>query len=64
MQISIEHPLAGAIPLVANPIRLSQTPPQYAAAPPRLGEHTRDVLTTLLKLDAATIDRLAAERII
>lgn len=64
MQISIEHPLAGTIPLVANPIRLSQTPPQYAAAPPRLGEHTRDVLTTLLKLDAATIDRLAAERII
>jgi crotonobetainyl-CoA:carnitine CoA-transferase CaiB-like acyl-CoA transferase len=64
MQISIEHPLAGAIPLVANPIRLSQTPPQYAAAPPRLGEHTRDVLTTLLKLDPATIDRLAAERII
>jgi crotonobetainyl-CoA:carnitine CoA-transferase CaiB-like acyl-CoA transferase len=64
MQISIEHPLAGTIPLVANPIRLSQTPPQYAAAPPRLGEHTRDVLTTLLTLDAATIDRLAAERII
>jgi crotonobetainyl-CoA:carnitine CoA-transferase CaiB-like acyl-CoA transferase len=31
---------------VANPIRLSETPIRYDLAPPRLGEHTREVLGT------------------
>ncbi|WP_017237832.1 CaiB/BaiF CoA transferase family protein [Streptomyces sp. SS] len=29
---------------VANPIRLDATPPSYRAAPPRLGEHTEELL--------------------
>ncbi|MFJ5831720.1 CaiB/BaiF CoA transferase family protein [Streptomyces sp. NPDC093089] len=32
---------------VVNPIRLDATPPSYRAAPPRLGEHTDDLLATL-----------------
>ncbi|MFF9852383.1 CaiB/BaiF CoA transferase family protein [Streptomyces litmocidini] len=32
---------------VAHPIRLDATPPSYRAAPPRLGEHTDDVLAEL-----------------
>ncbi|MEU3744109.1 MULTISPECIES: CaiB/BaiF CoA transferase family protein [Streptomyces] len=32
---------------VANPIRLGATPPSYRGAPPRLGEHTDALLTTL-----------------
>ncbi|MEX0168398.1 CaiB/BaiF CoA transferase family protein [Streptomyces sp. LMG1-1-1.1] len=32
---------------VVNPIRLDATPPSYRAAPPRLGEHTADLLATL-----------------
>ncbi|MFB6841345.1 CaiB/BaiF CoA transferase family protein [Streptomyces sp. NPDC056361] len=32
---------------VAHPIRLDATPPSYRAAPPRLGEHTDDLLATL-----------------
>ncbi|MFI1660011.1 CaiB/BaiF CoA transferase family protein [Streptomyces sp. NPDC020472] len=32
---------------VAHPIRLDATPPSYRTAPPRLGEHTDDVLSEL-----------------
>src|SRR6185437_11851784 len=32
---------------VANPIRLGATPAVYRSAPPRLGEHTREVLAEL-----------------
>ncbi|MGW8362709.1 CaiB/BaiF CoA transferase family protein [Streptomyces wedmorensis] len=32
---------------VVNPIRLDATPPSYRAAPPRLGEHTEELLAAL-----------------
>jgi crotonobetainyl-CoA:carnitine CoA-transferase CaiB-like acyl-CoA transferase len=32
---------------VASPIRLSETPVRYTMAPPRLGQHTQDVLAML-----------------
>ena len=64
MQISMPHPQAGEIPLVASPLRLSGTPVTYRRAPPRLGEHTREVLAELLDLDAAACSRLAAEGVV
>jgi crotonobetainyl-CoA:carnitine CoA-transferase CaiB-like acyl-CoA transferase len=39
-QIRMTHPVGGDIPLVASPIRLSETPVQYCRAPPQLGQHT------------------------
>jgi crotonobetainyl-CoA:carnitine CoA-transferase CaiB-like acyl-CoA transferase len=45
-------------PGVANPIRFSQTPIAYDKAPPKLGEHTASVLSNLLGLSDAEIDRL------
>jgi crotonobetainyl-CoA:carnitine CoA-transferase CaiB-like acyl-CoA transferase len=41
----------GEAPLVASPMRLSVTPPVYRSAPPRLGEHTREVLQERLGID-------------
>jgi crotonobetainyl-CoA:carnitine CoA-transferase CaiB-like acyl-CoA transferase len=35
------------VPTVANPIRMSLTPPTYRMAPPRLGEHTASALADL-----------------
>lgn len=55
MQIAMQHPVAGEIPLVANPIRLSATPVEYRRAPPMLGEHTDQVLAGDLELDHAVI---------
>jgi formyl-CoA transferase len=54
----IPHPRAGSTPVVANPMRLSDTPVQYRTAPPLLGEHTVEVLRERLGLDQAAIDAL------
>lgn len=52
MRLEMSHPVAGKVPLVANPIRMSETPVQYRHAPPTLGEHTEAVLGEWLALDA------------
>jgi crotonobetainyl-CoA:carnitine CoA-transferase CaiB-like acyl-CoA transferase len=54
-RITMTHPVAGEIPLVASPIRLSATPVQYRAAPPVLGQDTRAVLSEWLGLPEDTI---------
>lgn len=41
---------SGPATLVANPMRLSRTPPQYRSAPPRFAEHTAEVLHERLGL--------------
>ncbi|MFA7269279.1 MAG: CaiB/BaiF CoA-transferase family protein [Sterolibacterium sp.] len=64
LKIDLPHPLAGTVPLVANPIRLSETPVEYRRPPPLLGEHTRSVLTELLGVDAARLAALAAGKVI
>lgn len=64
LQIAMEHPSAGPIPLVANPIRLSETPVEYRMPPPLLGEHTKDVLRDVLGLGEARIAALTNDRVI
>lgn len=56
----LPHPTAGRVPAIAQPFQLSRTPCDYRAAP-LLGEHTHDILATLLGYDAARIASLAAE---
>jgi crotonobetainyl-CoA:carnitine CoA-transferase CaiB-like acyl-CoA transferase len=45
-------------PTVANPINLSATPVAYERAAPKLGEHTAEVLSTLLGIGAAKLSEL------
>ena len=59
------HPNRRALPIlivalqkvIANPVRLSETPPRYDMPPPLLGQHTEEVLTSL-GLDKAAIEAL------
>jgi len=53
-RIEMPHPLAKQLALVANPIRMSESPVQYRHAPPTLGQHTSEVLQDWL--DMATGD--------
>lgn len=55
------HPLAGSVPQVASPIRLSETPVSYRQPPPTLGEHTQTILANVLGLSADEIEQLARQ---
>ncbi|WP_286912809.1 MULTISPECIES: CaiB/BaiF CoA transferase family protein [unclassified Pseudomonas] len=58
LAVNLPHALAGSVPQVASPIRLSETPVEYRHAPPLLGEHTEVVLADVLGLDAGSLQRL------
>ncbi|MSO55249.1 MAG: CoA transferase [Rhodospirillales bacterium] len=47
MRIEMDHPLAGKVPLVGSPLKLSASPVAYHRPPPLLGEHTDEVLAGL-----------------
>jgi len=64
LQLELEHPVAGKVASVANPIRLSQTPIEYDQSPPLLGQHTDAVLQRILNLDADAIAELRNNAII
>ncbi len=63
MQFELPHPLAGSVPTVANPIKMSATPPRYSGAPPVLGQHTREVLQSL-GISSAELDALARDQVV
>jgi formyl-CoA transferase len=48
MRQSIEREDSGPMELVTNPVRYSATPATLRRAPPRLGEHTEEVLREVL----------------
>ena len=45
--VELEHPAAGLVRSIANPVRLSQTPVSYRLPPPMLGQHNAEVLIEL-----------------
>jgi crotonobetainyl-CoA:carnitine CoA-transferase CaiB-like acyl-CoA transferase len=47
MVVEMHHPAVGAIKAVGIPVKLEGTPGSVRRAPPRLGEHTREVLAEL-----------------
>lgn len=64
VRVDVPHAAGVSVPLVANPVMFSATPVSYELAPPRLGEHTREVLASVLELPPAEIDRLAGSGVV
>jgi formyl-CoA transferase len=58
MLIHIGHSEIGDLRLVGSPLKFSDTPVEYKLPPPRLGEHTEEVLKELLGYTAAQISDL------
>jgi crotonobetainyl-CoA:carnitine CoA-transferase CaiB-like acyl-CoA transferase len=52
------------VQVIANPVRLSETPADYRIPPPLLGEHTDTVLSERLGLDAEALAELRAKGVI
>ncbi len=61
----VQHPTAGTVKVIGNPLRFEgKYEDSRLEPPPLLGEHTREVLTNLIGLSDADIERLIADKII
>jgi crotonobetainyl-CoA:carnitine CoA-transferase CaiB-like acyl-CoA transferase len=64
MVAEMQHPSAGVVKGIKSAMHLSQTPLDGYTAPPRLGEHTREILTEILGYSASDFDRLARDNVV
>jgi crotonobetainyl-CoA:carnitine CoA-transferase CaiB-like acyl-CoA transferase len=55
---NIEDDHGFSVPSVRSPLGLSATPPSLRRAPPRVGEHSREVLQDLAGLDGEALEKL------
>ncbi|WP_018388253.1 CaiB/BaiF CoA-transferase family protein [Ancylobacter sp. FA202] len=64
LAINLPHPLGSTAPGVRNPLRLKDSPFDAPTAPPLLGQHTDEVLETLLGVNACELQALREAGII
>jgi crotonobetainyl-CoA:carnitine CoA-transferase CaiB-like acyl-CoA transferase len=64
--LRVDIPTATGVPcpVVASPMRFSETPVEYAVPPPTLGQHTQEILRDLLGKDQQAVTALAAKGIV
>jgi crotonobetainyl-CoA:carnitine CoA-transferase CaiB-like acyl-CoA transferase len=60
MAVEVDHPTAGRVRLPGIPVKFAGTPAAIQGPPPRLGEHTDDVLRTVLGFTDTDIAELRA----
>ncbi len=63
MIIELEHPALGMVKSLATPVHMSETPLVYRRHPPRLGEHTNEVMSEL-GLSGEAVSALRARGVI
>lgn len=64
MVVKMQHKSGQEIEVIANPVKLSATPPDYRSPPPVLGEHSEHVLGGLLGMSSAEIAALREKGIV
>ena len=64
MVLEMAHSSGQTVKVIANPVKLSETPADYRLPPPLLGEHTDAVLAERLGLDAAALAALREKKVI
>src|ERR1700730_14724802 len=58
------HSSGATVKVIANPIRLSETPAYYRLPPPLLGEHTVEILRDRLGLGETELTKLREQKVI
>jgi CoA:oxalate CoA-transferase len=64
MLVTVEQPGVGPVRIAGSPLRLSETPGRVVSHAPLLGEHSEEVLRTILGYDREQIETLKAEGVI
>ena len=64
MVLEMPHTSGQPVKVVANPVKLSETPADYRLPPPLLGEHTDAVLTERLGMDSKALVALREKKVI
>ena len=64
MLVEVDQPRVGKMRIVGSPIRLSETPGEVYAPAPLLGQHSEEVLRTILGYSAEDIRTLKDENVI
>lgn len=59
-----QHPFKNDLPLVSSPIKLSATPVRTDLPPPLLGQHTEEVLRSVLNYSGAQLAELKQKEVI
>ena len=59
MVVDVPHPIAGSVQLLGSPLKLGSGSVRVdRRPPPALSQHSREVLSDILQMDAATVDEL------
>jgi crotonobetainyl-CoA:carnitine CoA-transferase CaiB-like acyl-CoA transferase len=64
MVVEIDYGKEQKLKIVGNPIKMSEVEQEVFLKPPRLGEHTEEVLTGILNYSPETIKELRQQKII
>jgi succinate---hydroxymethylglutarate CoA-transferase len=63
MVVEVEHQTCGPMKLVNTPVKFSHAKPGVRSAPPTLGQHTNEILTSL-GMSEEEIGKLKAEGVV
>ncbi|KAK0390077.1 hypothetical protein NLU13_3650 [Sarocladium strictum] len=64
MVVEVDHPACGKLKLLNSPVKYSRTQPTIRLPPPLLGQHTDEILSKFVGLDAEEIQQLRAGGVI
>ena len=64
MLLEVAHASGGNVPLVASPLKIPTSPVEVRYPPPLLGQHTDEILSSVLGFDAGRIQRLREDGVI
>ena len=64
MVTEVDHPACGPIKLVNTPVKYSEATPGVRTPPPTLGQHTDEILGSVLNYEEADIARLKEEGVV
>jgi len=64
MIAEMQHASAGVVKGIKSAMHLSETPLLDYASPPKLGEHTREILTDLLNYSAGDFEQLVRDKVV